>query len=60
MPDDPTKKGGPDRDRVNIHEEHEMRYWTERLGVSRDKLQDAVKKVGPMVDDIEAELGVKP
>jgi Protein of unknown function (DUF3606) len=37
MADDPTKRGRPDRDRIDIDEEYEVRYWTEKFGVSRVK-----------------------
>jgi len=28
MPDDLKNRGAQDRSRVNIHEDHEVRYWT--------------------------------
>jgi hypothetical protein len=28
MADDPQNRGGGDRDRINVHQEHELRYWT--------------------------------
>ena len=39
MPDDLTKRGSPDRSKIAMHEEHEVRYWTKHLGVSREELQ---------------------
>jgi hypothetical protein len=56
MSDDPTKTGGPDRSRVNVDEDYELRYWTKAFGVSAERLIQAVKKVGPRLDDVEAEL----
>ena len=56
MADDPHKKGAADRDRINIHEDYEVEYWTKRLHVNREKLKQAVGKVGVMVKDVEAEL----
>jgi hypothetical protein len=56
MPDDPTKLA-EDRLRINVNEEHECRYWSEKLGIDVDKLREVVKKVGPMVKDVERELG---
>ena len=58
MSDDPTKRDYRDRDRNNIHESYEVEYWTQRLGVTKDQLVAAHKKVGPMVKDIAKELGV--
>ena len=56
MADDPSKKGRPDRDRINIEEDYEVRYWSEQLGVSREQLQSAVAKVGPMLKDVRDHL----
>ena len=57
MADDPKKVGKADRDRINVHEDYELRDWSSTLGVSRDRLKEAVRKVGPMVDDVKRELG---
>ena len=57
MADDPKKVGKPDRDRINIHEDYELRDWSKTLGVSSERLRRAVEKVGPMVKDVRRELG---
>jgi hypothetical protein len=44
MPDDPNKSGKADRGRINIHEDYELRDWSESLGVSKEELIKAVKK----------------
>lgn len=54
--DDKSKTGQQDRMRVNVDEAYELRYWTERFGVSAEALKAAVAKVGPMVSDVEREL----
>ena len=46
-----------DRKRINIHEDHELRYWSRRFGVSSDELKRAVSKVGVMADDVARVLG---
>jgi uncharacterized membrane protein YqiK len=56
MADDKTKTGKADRDRINASEDYEVRDWSEKFGVSKDRLKEAVKKVGPMAKDVEAEL----
>jgi Protein of unknown function (DUF3606) len=53
MPDDLTRKGPEDSKRINIHEDHEVRYWTSRFKITADKLRQAVDAVGPMVIDVE-------
>jgi hypothetical protein len=57
MPDNRNLRGKPDRDRINIHEDYEVRYWCNALGVTRDQLVAAVHAVGPMVADVRRRLG---
>jgi hypothetical protein len=54
MSDDKTKTGSPDRDRVNVHEDYEVRYWTKKFGVSAEQLKAAVAAVGPTAKAVEA------
>jgi hypothetical protein len=56
MVDDLSKKGSQDRSRINTHENYELRYWSERFGVSEDELKAAVKKVGNSAEAVEKEL----
>lgn len=60
MSDDKTKAGGADRQRINIHEDYELRAWAKRFGVTEQEICDAVAKVGVMSDDVECELKRKP
>jgi hypothetical protein len=57
MSDDKQKTGSADRDRINIHEDYELRDWSQSLGVTPEELKKAVEKVGPMVEDVKKELG---
>lgn len=59
MPDDKTNRGSPDNQRINVHEDYELRRWAREFGVSEQRLKDAVKKVGTMAKDVAKELGVK-
>jgi len=56
MSDDKTKTAA-DRKRINVNEDYECRYWSERFGVSPEELKRAVERVGPMVDDVARALG---
>ncbi len=56
MADDRTTRGGGDRSRINVHEDYEKRYWSKKFAVSPEELERAVKKVGPMVRNVEKEL----
>lgn len=56
MADDRSKRGPADSSRVNVNEDYEVRYWTQRLGCSEAQLHAAVKAVGVMVADVEKQL----
>jgi hypothetical protein len=38
--------GSPDRDRINIHENYEVEYWSKELGISPEKLRQVVEDAG--------------
>jgi GTP cyclohydrolase III len=57
MSDDLKNRGPADRARINVHEDHEVRYWTQELGVSREQLVQAVQAVGVMAADVRKHLG---
>lgn len=56
MADDKTNRGPQDRSRININEDYEGRYWTDKLGVSKPQLEEAVRKVGSYAKPVEEEL----
>lgn len=56
MSDNLQKSGSQDRSRINVHEEWEVRYWTEALGVSREALEKAVAAVGVSADKVREHL----
>ena len=56
MSDNKSDVGAPDRDRIAMGEEHEVRYWTQALGVSKERLQEAVNAVGSSADEVRAYL----
>lgn len=56
MSDDKNMRGPQDRSRINIHEDYELQYWSEKFGVSRDELKKAVAAVGVSANDVEAFL----
>jgi len=57
MADDLKQTGRQDDQRINVDQEHELGYWSEKLGVSREQLRKAVQAAGPMVKDIQRHLG---
>ncbi|MEO8135640.1 MAG: DUF3606 domain-containing protein [Betaproteobacteria bacterium] len=53
MSDDKSKSGPTDRNRIDMNETFWVRDWSEKLGVSKEELAAAVKRVGLMVRDVE-------
>lgn len=56
MSDDKRNVGPADRDRINVNEDYELRYWTQALGVSADELRAAVQAVGPTAAAVREHL----
>jgi len=54
--DDKTKTGSPDSDKINVNEGYELRYWSEKFGISHEELKEAVKAAGTSVKAVEAYL----
>jgi hypothetical protein len=57
MSDDLGNRGAQDRSRINLAEAHEVRYWTEALGVDFEELKRLVDKVGNGADAVRREIG---
>ena len=53
MAGDPSISGPGDRLRINLTQDHEVRYWTQKLGVTAEQLREAVGAVGPMTAAVE-------
>ena len=58
MADNLTQRHQPDRSKINMHEDYEVKYWTHALGVSKEQLQKAVDKVGNSAAAVRKELGL--
>lgn len=43
--------------RVNLSEDSEVEYWTDRFGVSEDELRQAVREAGFIPGDVADKLG---
>ncbi|MCC8426722.1 DUF3606 domain-containing protein [Mucilaginibacter sp. UR6-11] len=54
--DNKDKVGSPDRELINIHENYEVEYWAEKLGVTASRLREAVQKAGNSVAAVKAYL----
>jgi predicted nucleic acid-binding protein len=52
MADDPTKRAPQDPRRINLSQEHEIRYWTKALSVTEERLRELVRDHGNSADKI--------
>ncbi len=56
MADNKNDPGPQDSSRIAMGEEYEVAYWTKALGVTRDRLQEAVDAVGNGADTVREYL----
>jgi hypothetical protein len=56
MPDNLDQRRGQDRNEISLNQQHELTYWTKRLGVAGEQLRRAVAAVGNRVEDVERYL----
>jgi len=56
MADDKTQGGGQDRDRIDVHEDDELRDWAQRFDTTPEQIKDAVAAVGTFAADVEMHL----
>jgi hypothetical protein len=55
MPDD-LKKTPKDRSRISITKPDQAEYWADKFGVSKERLSEAVSKVGFSPEAVGREL----
>lgn len=56
MADSKSDVGSPDRDRISLSEDYEVRDWSKSLGVSEARLREAVQAVGNAADKVREYL----
>lgn len=56
MSDNLSNRGPADRARINVNESWELAYWCKELGVTPEKLKEAVKAVGVMAVNVRRYL----
>lgn len=56
MSDDKNLRAPQDASRIALGEDYEVAYWTDKFGVSRDALADAVAAVGNSASAVEEHL----
>lgn len=53
MSDNTDLRGGQDRSRVAGDQEHEVRYFAEKHGISQDQVRDLIAKHGNSREELE-------
>jgi hypothetical protein len=56
MADDLRQTATPDDTRIDVDQDHAVKYWAEKLGLSREQIESAVAKVGSMVKNVRDHL----
>jgi hypothetical protein len=55
MADDKTKTAA-DRKLISLTDDYEVTYWAKKFGVSKERLAEAVRRVGHLVAAVEADI----
>jgi hypothetical protein len=55
-----AKREQPDRGKIDMRDDFQVKYWTKHFGVSREHLQEAVDKVGNSAATVKKQLGLNP
>ena len=56
MADSKTTRNGPDRDRINVNQDHELRDWAKKFDATPEQIKEAVQAVGDRADKVEMHL----
>lgn len=56
MPDDKTRTGGQDRQRIDVHEDYELRDWAKSMNTTPERIKEAVQAVGDRADKVREYL----
>ena len=56
MPKSKTDAATAERTKVNVNDADELRYWTDRFGVTAVRIKDAVAAVGTSAAKVEEYL----
>lgn len=49
----------PESSRINVNEEHELRHWAHKFGVSQNELIRAIEAVGSHAKSVEVHLKLR-
>jgi hypothetical protein len=57
MSDDKTKANAQDRQRINIHQDYELRDWARSMNTTPERIKEAVEAVGDRADKVREYVG---
>jgi hypothetical protein len=57
MSDNKNFRGPADAARISIHEDYEVRYWTNKFGCTKEQLIACVQRVGVVAADVKRCFG---
>lgn len=57
MTDSPQERVPRDHSRIDVNEEAELRFWSDRFACAPDQLRQAVAAVGTSPEDVRIYLG---
>jgi hypothetical protein len=56
MPDNLAERAPQDQSRISLLEPYEVQFWCDKFNVSKERLSEAVRKVGHSASAVEKEL----
>ena len=59
MSDDKSQSHGQDRQRINVHQDYELRDWARSLNTTPERIKEAEQAVGDRADKVREYLGEK-
>ena len=57
MSDDKSNSGGQDRQRINIHQDYELRNWAKSMNTTPERIKEAVQAVGDRAEKVREYVG---
>ena len=48
----------PDRAKIDADNPEALRFWARTLEAEEDRIRQAVRKIGPMLEQVKQELGI--
>jgi hypothetical protein len=56
MPDDKSRSGVQDRQRINVNQDYELRDWAKSLNTTPERVKEAVQAVGDRAEKVREYL----